>query len=203
MRKLVRPEEPEVLKNNAQKWNQQWADLRNKDPNKKPEFEWYRTGGKSAREWILPDLRSMNQGHCCFCDAFPIADTSKEPIEHFRPKSRPEFYCLAYTWTNLFYCCDFCNSEKGETWDEKFLNPDANDYSFERYFMFDHTTGAISPNPKATETDQARAQATITAYGLDKEPKRKYRLLAARNWSRSDKSEIDFQSYRNFLEQSA
>jgi len=98
MRPQVRPSEPEVLKANSQKWNDQWVKLKTGNPS--ASFSWYRIENQSARDLILPALREMNQRHCSFCDSFPL-ERQGEPIEHFRPKSDPRFLHLAYTWTNL------------------------------------------------------------------------------------------------------
>ena len=37
-------------------------------------------------------------------------------IDHYRPKSRPEFATLATLYDNLFYACNCCNSRKGKHW---------------------------------------------------------------------------------------
>jgi uncharacterized protein (TIGR02646 family) len=142
----------------------------------------------------------MTQGHCAFCDCFPLDDRSKEPIEHFKPKSDPRFYADAYAWDNLYYCCDCCQSTKGERWDDRLLRPDAADYSFERYFLFDYTTGEIKANWLAGAADQARASATIEHYGLDLPEKRRSRCLELRKWQRSSERDLDEWAYRDFLD---
>lgn len=163
MRKQTRPPEPDVLRDHQAKWNRQWTELRERNP--AAAFSWYQVGSKTAREWILDDLRGMNQGHCSFCDAFPVESLSTEPIEHFQPKSRPEFYGLAYSWDNLFYCCDRCQNQKGEEWDDRLLKPDAVDYEFSDYFQF--RDGHIVPAESADDDGQARARATIRLYGFN------------------------------------
>ena len=197
MKKQTRPAEPEVLQKNASKWNSAWTSLRASNPSAK--FNWYQIDGRSAREWILPALREMNQCHCSFCDAFPLEATTNEPIEHFKPKSDYRFYAEAYNWHNLFYSCDFCQRVKGEKWSDELIAPDTNEYSFHDYFMFDFTTGAISPNPRALADTQARAQTTIAIYGLDLDPRRRMRLTEARKWSKSIEHEIDSWAYRDFV----
>ena len=64
-------------------------------------------------------LRKAQHGKCCYCegrfDAFAPAD-----IEHYRPKRAvrqdreskklfPGYYWLAYSWENLYLCCQVCN----------------------------------------------------------------------------------------------
>jgi uncharacterized protein (TIGR02646 family) len=198
MRKQTRPPIPKILAEHGPEWSRQWTDLRARNPS--ASFQWYQTGGKTAREWLLPDLKSMTQDHCAFCDSFPLDDRSKEPIEHFKPKSDPRFYAEAYGWENLYYCCDRCQSSKGEQWDDRLLRPDAADYAFERYFLFDYTTGEIKPNCVASPADQECARVTISLYGLDRGPKRRARCLELRKWQRSDERRLDEWAYRDFLE---
>ncbi len=198
MRKQVRPAAPPKLAENGEKWNRQWADRRVLDPSAK--FSWYKVDGKNAREWILPSLRAMNQGHCSFCDVYPLVDRSAEPIEHFRPKTDVRFTMLAFAWENLYYCCELCQKSKREQWDEALLAPDEATYRFERYFIFDFTTGAIQPNPRATPQDRHAAATTISLYGLDLSARRRYRRVALGNWIGSTNNRIDEVSYRDFVE---
>ena len=64
-------------------------------------------------------LREAQQRKCCYCegrfDAFAALD-----VEHYRPKGAvrqesgspeqlPGYYWLAYSWENLYLCCQVCN----------------------------------------------------------------------------------------------
>ncbi len=64
-------------------------------------------------------LRQAQHDKCCFCEgkfrAFAAGD-----VEHYRPKGRvrqdrssaalkPGYFWLAYTWENLYWCCQTCN----------------------------------------------------------------------------------------------
>ena len=198
MRKQTRPPEPKEFQENSAKWNAQWAELRDQNPS--AQFKWYKIGKTTARDWALPALREMNQGHCSFCDAFPLEDRIKIPIEHFKPKSRPEFYGEAYAWSNLYYCCGICQAFKEDSWDDRLIRPDGPGYEFLKYFEFDYTTGAIRPSLLAHSDDQARAATTIEIYGLDHKTKRRERLRSLRIFSRGDSFEIDDFAYRDFLE---
>lgn len=197
MKKQTRPVEPQVLQDNSAKWNAQWSALRAKNPS--AGFSWYQLDGRSVRDWILPVLREMNQGHCSFCDAYPLEASTNEPIEHFRPKSRPEFHDLAYTWHNLFYSCNFCQSHKRETWNDLLIAPDADDYEFHDYFIFDFTTGAMSENPRESQETQARARCTIELYGLDSDSRRRFRLIELIKWTKSVDREDNVWAYRDFV----
>ena len=122
-----------------------------------------------------------------------------DTIEHFCPKSA--FPHLAYTWDNLYYCCDRCQSHKGEKWDDGLIAPDAHDYNFGRYFEFDFTTGAIRPSTTASDAEKHRAEITISMYGLDTDKRRRFRRLELKKWSGSDPAgrHLDEFAYRNYL----
>lgn len=195
MRKISRPPKPDVLVEHGDRWTDQWKTLKTEKPG--AQFNWYQLEGKSARDWLLADLAAMTQEHCAFCDRYTVEPDS---IEHFRPKSDSRFLHLAYAWENLFFCCGGCQTAKGEKWDDGLINPDADDYTFSRYFMFDWGTGEMSPNPKASPIDQARAETTIRIYGLDTAKRRKFRREALRNWQRSPDMPIDDMPYRDFVE---
>ena len=68
---------------------------------------------------VKDELRVAQHGKCCYCEgrfeAFAAAD-----VEHYRPKGavkqdkdsetlRPGYYWLAYSWANLYLCCQICN----------------------------------------------------------------------------------------------
>ncbi len=197
MKKFNRSAEPAICTEHSEAWNAQWvARLK---ANSGAVFSWYHIDKKSAREHMLPALRAQSLGHCSFCDAFPVEGVSNETIEHFRPKSKfPE---QAYSWANLYYCCDACQNAKREQWDDQLLHADAADYEFSRYFDFDFTTGAIRPNPLATEAEQQRAAVTVKLYGLDLPSRRRNRLDEARRYDRSKPGELldELWAYRDFL----
>ncbi len=200
MRQTTRPASPVVLIEYAEKWNQQWAALRASNPS--AAFQWYQHEGRSARDWIHEDLSNMTAGHCSFCDTFPLADrgNGEGSVEHFRPKHRPEFHLLAYDWGNLYFCCDQCQSRKGDQWNEQLLAPDHTGYEFNRYFAFDFTTGALLASPAASPDDRQRAEVTIQIYGLDSTARRRHRKLEARKWGGAEERDVDEWSYRDFLD---
>lgn len=91
-----------------------------------------------------------------------------ETVDHFRPKSRPEFYELVCAWTNLFLVCSACNHAKRELWDEALLRPDDPEFRFERYFEYRFDSGEVQPAPTASPEDQARARRTIEILDLNR-----------------------------------
>ena len=199
MRKQKRPDAPKVWIDNQEKWKRQWLALRSKNPSAK--FEWYTVGNQKANEIALPTLMSMTQYHCAFCDAYPVRGVANDTIEHFRPKGDGRFTSEAYTWENLYYCCNYCQSAKLNQWDDGLLRPDADGYLHKTYFEFDYTTGQIQPNRVANAEDQHRAEVTIRLYGLDHKPRRDNRRWELRERQRAGNLPIDeFTAYRDFLE---
>ena len=198
MRKQNRPSEPDVLRENAAQWNADWARKVKVENKKSKDFHWHQRNNQSVRDLILPALQEMNQRHCSFCDAFPLLGQSLEPIEHFKPKiTFPE---EAFSWSNLYYCCEHCQNSKKSVWNSSFLRPDASDYEFDVYFEFDHTTGQMRPNQSSDEKAQTRARETINAYDLDGKSRRDRRKRRLRAWQRSLGGSLDDESDRDFLE---
>lgn len=198
MRLVTRPPEPEILTLKSAAWNQQWVDLKQANP--KATFSWYEYEKKSAREWVLPSLRAMTEGHCTFCDAFPVEDTSMEPIEHFRPKHDPRFFHLAFAWNNLYYCCDRCQSHKGGQWEDNLIAPDHERYAFGDFFEFDVASGEIHPNRFAAEDLRSGAANTIRIFGLNEGGRPGKRRRALLKWTRSTFRDLNDEPYRDFIE---
>ena len=83
----------------------------------KRKFEFDRDiyGHKSVRG----SLRACQWAKCCFCEG-KFAAYAAGDVEHYRPKGavrqddsspllRPGYYWLAYSWENLYWCCQVCN----------------------------------------------------------------------------------------------
>lgn len=148
MLKVNRPAEPDCLRDNAPTWNANFIAKRQADP--KAKFNW---PDRDCCQQTRKTLVGMTRKHCAFCDG-PFVE-SRKTIEHFKPKSRfPE---LAFTWGNLFPCCDKCQSSKLEKFDERLLKPDEDAYEFNRYFLVDYKTGEIQVSPLAGDQEQACA----------------------------------------------
>lgn len=86
---------------------------------KKFEFEQKFYGHQAIKEALKTD----QYGKCCFCEGKFEAHASGD-VEHYRPKGAvkqrkdsealyPGYYWLAYSWKNLYYSCNICNSTKG------------------------------------------------------------------------------------------
>jgi uncharacterized protein (TIGR02646 family) len=200
VRKFDRADPPAAWVENEAKWNQQWVELLQR--NAKAAFAWYSHEGSSARDIALPHLKRQTGEHCSFCDGFPVEGVSVDTIEHFRPKCASRFPQHAYTWSNLYYCCGCCQSEKGDQWDDGLLAPDDPEYTFQRYFEFDFTTGAIRPSTIASDADKRRAEVTISMYGLDTDSRRRFRRLELKKWlgAKTKERVLDESPYRDYLE---
>jgi uncharacterized protein (TIGR02646 family) len=122
-------------------------------------------GGKSSNfTWkgglyneMRYQLSLITKEHCSFCDGHPVADKSKEGIEHYFPKN--QYPLITYDWLNLFYCCDKCQSESTKKFQET-LKPDEPTYQFDAYFYFDLGSG---DNLDAF----SKANAFIIRYGIN------------------------------------
>ena len=108
---------------------------------------------------------------------------------------------MAYTWDNLFYCCDACQDAKVENFDILLLKPDEKGYHFEDYFLCDFKTGELKPNTAQSVDRQARAEVTIRLYDLNREDLCIARVKELKAWLKKEPDEvIDDYGYRYFLE---
>ena len=174
MMQIKRLPAPAFLSGKCESWRDKYlARLNN---NQTAQFFWPIYKNNRINLLLLPDLMEMTAGHCSFCDGFPL-ETTGDSIEHFIPKTKEP--ALAYSWTNLFYCCPKCQASKMDKFSDKLLRPDADDYLFGYYFQYDTETGDIIPNPDRVENDIARAEKTIELYGLNEHgrPKARKRTL--------------------------
>lgn len=131
-------------------------------------FRWPQRDGQSLYGVVQTALSEMTQSHCAYCDGFPLDATGEEQIDHFRPKSRPEFYPLVCQWENLFLICSACNRAKRDQWDEALLRPDEPGLEFSRYFTYRTDTGVLEPNDGASLDDRRRATRTIQVLDLNR-----------------------------------
>jgi uncharacterized protein (TIGR02646 family) len=180
MNKMSRGDAPEFLKTNAEKWTQMYL--------KSGSFHWH---GK--HEELVIELSKLTANHCCFCDILPVSKGEIRPtVEHFHPKSNLAFYHLAFSWDNLFLCCDQCQTYKLEKFEAQLLKPDEPDYEFEKYFYINFRDGILKPRVDQTPDNKQRADITIRIYGLneDNRPVARRRELNRFNESYTDKKEI-------------
>ncbi len=115
---------------------------------------------------IEPLLKELTDDHCSYCDHFP-PQRSDDTIDHFSPKGDEQFYHLAYEWTNLYSGCADCQGEKGTQYDAALLRPDAADFTFERYFVYNYLEHTIEVYPLASHEERHKAEVTIRIFGLN------------------------------------
>jgi len=194
MRKFQRAEEPDYLAANWEAWGIDWE----KRKAAGAPFYWLQVAGEPVNQKLLPVLKQQTQDHCSFCDNYPVSPPSIDTIEHFRPKAR--FPREAYRWTNLYFCCNWCQ-RKNDEFDEAALQPDFDDYQFDQYFRWDYTRGTIEANERSRPEDQHRARVTIALYRLnDGHPSLRKQWL--KRHSKLKDEPVDEFPYRSYLESS-
>lgn len=166
MIRIARGPAPDLLHQHGPQIGREYAARRREDPAYR--YQWPHRGGQPLYDVVRGALRTMSDDRCSYCDGHPIDAVGEDQIDHFCPKSWPEFFELVCTWTNLFLTCNACNKAKLDTWHELLLRPDAADYSFERYFEYRFVTGELRPNAAASPQDQARADKTIELLHLNR-----------------------------------
>lgn len=186
--------EPEVLAREGAQLGRDYAERRRTEAGYS--FRWPQRGGRSMLEVVREALAAMTEGRCSYCDGHPIGALAKETVDHFRPKSRPEFYELVCAWTNLFLTCTACNHAKREQWDEALLRPDEPGFSFERYFEYRADSGRLEPATRASFDDQQRARRTIEIFDLNRPGTCKSRARAMHSIRRASVAELEDEGYR-------
>lgn len=186
MHELVRVEAPSCLTEQAPGWTEAFVQARAREAAR---FRW---PSDLCYQAVRATLLTMSAHHCAFCDGL-LGQTSRETVEHFRPKATfPE---LAYDWGNLYPCCDGCQT-KGTLFEAALLQPDGPGYRFEDFFLLDHRTGRLQPRPDASEADRDRASTTIRLYRLDTPERNKARRRSVEHFSRDPDPRLDDYPYR-------
>lgn len=188
---MTRPQAPDCLQALAPVWIAAFVEARQRQP--AATFSW---PSRECYGEIRRSLVTMSVGHCAFCDGL-IGLTSRETVEHFRPKS--VFPALAYDWDNLFPCCDLCQSVKRERFDAALLRPDRQEYRFEDFFVLDYRTGLLRPRPGADDAARYRAEVTIDLYGLNRPERARERLRTWRHFCQEEAPCLDDFPYRYAL----
>ncbi len=197
MRSQTRAEAPEILTQWVGRWTAHFQARKAKNPS--ASFYWPALPAAERRHRrerlnhrLLEVLQTQTLYCCSFCSRRPV---EKKSIEHFLPKSKHPHQ--AYAWDNLFYCCSTCQDRKLERHHPRLLKPDAPDYSFDRYFIWDFDTGKLQPNPGACQEDRLRARMTICLYNLNAPTHRIQRLKNRRDYKQEHP--IEEYSYPDFI----
>ena len=78
-----------------------------------------------------PYLRNEFGRQCVYCRKPDGFDPSGFGVDHYKPKEH--FRLLEFDYSNLFYCCNRCNSFKSDYWDDQIRIPNPCDD-----IMFEH-----------------------------------------------------------------
>lgn len=118
---------------------------------------------KKNKKQLLKRLLEITDYHCFYTDK--KIDLEIAEIEHFKPTSiYPE---LDFKWDNLFVAEPYTNRIKANRYDEKLLNPCAEDYDFDKYFIIDFESARILPSTLSSKKNIERANITIQILGLN------------------------------------
>lgn len=128
-----------------------------------PAPDYFGEKSKTQKHFVFDSLSDMTEGHCAFCDVILLK--AGMHVVHFKPEK--EFPELSFDWSNLYISCPICFNAKLDKYDKDLLRPDAEDYSFDRYFICNWKTGEIQPNPSANREDQKKARVTIEIFNLN------------------------------------
>lgn len=164
MRKLIRPQEPTVLKK-LTKRGTNWKDVT-----------------PAERKQIRASLDEMStrgtNTFCNYCEK-SIGESNRGHIEHLVPrKSQPN---LRFEWANLFlscnsadHCGEFKDSPRSTAYEpDTLIRPDQEDPETLLQFF---STGKVEPRPGLDPTSQQRAQKTIEVLNLNDQ-----KLITARS----------------------
>lgn len=163
MTPCIRPRCPDWLSENWEAWGLEFA--RRLADNPGYCFQWKQWRGERVNQRLLPLLSDMTEGHCAYCDWFPMNTGTDPTIDHFKPKAR--FPTQAYCWENLYLCCRHCQEKEDERFTETLLRPDEPGYRFDRFFIYNHQDGTIAANPAASSIDRERASLSIDILKLN------------------------------------
>jgi hypothetical protein len=99
-------------------------------------------------------LRKDFQFRCAYCliHEAHYGGLRNFHVDHFRPKSRPEFHHLVLFYPNLYYACSLCNTFKGAWWPStadfaagrRFVDPCKED-AYEKHFELNQNDGTLRP----------------------------------------------------------
>ena len=73
-------------------------------------------------------LRDASSGKCMYCES-DISHVDFAHIEHIKPKAEGKYPELTYEWSNLGYCCSWCNNGKSDDYypDTPYIDPYSED----------------------------------------------------------------------------
>lgn len=158
MRHVVRPDIP----HRSKKWLGKQTTKLASEPTLDPKKLWRERRNTMNRNGISQGLRDMAgwRARCMYC-----GDSEGCDIEHFRPKSRPEWRAFVFVWENFLWICQPCNRLKSATFPVDVASaPLLLDPSADRpwdYFDFVPVTGYLVARADLLGSALARAEATL------------------------------------------
>lgn len=86
-------------------------------------FRWANYETPKCKEYLRNDFSH----ECAYCKLqekeVGFIDADYFEIDHFRPQSDNDQSFNPHMYSNLYYACEKCNSEKSNTWSEELLDP--------------------------------------------------------------------------------
>lgn len=104
--------EPNGFASQANKWREEFEEKRRKDFKYTPTQFWALVRKRKAMKDYVSFLSKTFHDKCAYCES-QMKHVSAEHVEHYRPKSRPEFCNHMFTWENWLISCEKCNTWKG------------------------------------------------------------------------------------------
>ncbi|MFC0875763.1 HNH endonuclease [Saccharicrinis sp. FJH2] len=134
MHNIKRLEEPNILKDNKQKWTEELLfEIQTKGGFDKVDDSFKRHYKQNE---VSEVLKKMNGGGYCYYCEQKIGKTDYAHIEHYKPKN--QFPELCFEWKNLHYSCHKCNIKKGVKWnlEHPILDPCDEDTNIENHISY-------------------------------------------------------------------
>lgn len=206
MRAFLRLPTPEILttihlKSQKERWiiyGERYQENRNKTKHSF-EFQWAMIDGVKLNHWLMPDLQAQTDGHCSYCDKYPLMK-GDESIDHFKPKHDHIYYLDVCNWTNLYVACKACQDSKLSKFSADLLRPDEINYQFNTYFNYDYKTHRIEIKPRINELQKLKAKQTIETFDFNHISHLKSRRHAFERYSKSLNPDINDFNYRFIFE---
>ena len=169
MIRVRRGNEPAILKTNRATWTASL--VASATPKQR---------AKAISKYRHPEIKralvGCFHGKCAYCES-KILHVDFGHIEHFHPKSNPQYRHLTFDWNNLFLACAVCNGPlfKGVKFPDQNeggppVNPCEEDPSDHLSFVFDTKAKLATVTFKST-----RGRTTIDLLGLNRDDLRTYR----------------------------
>lgn len=154
MIKILRFQEPRVLKRNGEKWKKELS-------NAKTDADKSKARGKYKHTEIKQTLKIMCNEKCAYCES-QLSHIAYGHIEHFRPYSK--YANLCFEWTNLLLSCEICNGKRFKSdkfpftlVNEPMIDPSLDDPNDHFEFLIDPATNlcfVVNTTPRGEITEE-------------------------------------------------